>query len=167
MTERERILDELEKQMLLEMSITRRDFYDDLKSIHEIITIHLILIMLFPTNDEYNHWCGEICGKFQRFYRLKYKNNKYPTKEDFEEVFINTWYECLDDRLEAYIYDAYKKENLDVDLIPLRDIKLDLLRSNIKYYIDWVISNVDSKTGTIDEISAMHVLHKITKMYNK
>ena len=53
MTEKEKILEELRKRMLLEMAITRNDFYNDLKNIHEVITIHLILIMLFPNNNEY------------------------------------------------------------------------------------------------------------------
>lgn len=167
MTDKEKILEELRKRMLLEMAITRTDFYNDLKNIHEVITIHLILIMLFPNNKEYNHWCSKIYGNFSEFYRLKYKHNKYPTKDDFEKVFINTWYECLDDRLETFIYKTYKKEDIDIELIPLQNIKLDLLRENIKYYINWVISNVNSDTGVVDETSAYNVMHKITVNYNK
>ena len=43
----------------------------------------------------------------------------------------------------------------------------DLLRENIKYYINWVISNVNSDTGVVDETSAYNVMHKITVNYNK
>lgn len=90
MTEREKVVEELKKYLLTKRAITRKEFRDDIQAALNPVTEHLILIVLFPDDINYNHWCTEIYSLFSQFYKLSYKKNKYPTKEDFENVFMNT-----------------------------------------------------------------------------
>lgn len=159
MTYKEHLIEEWQRCLLLEMAITRRDFFLKLEAIYEIVTEHLILALINSTDENYNHWCAEIYGNFGRFLKLKYKHNKYPVAEDFKEVFLDTWFECLDDRLESYIVEAYEKEQKEPP--KLDQNKIDILRINIKAYLNWVITHVNSQTGEVDKTQAYKKLKEL------
>lgn len=89
MTEKEKIIKELKKYINWDNSDEKK-FWDDIQAALNPVTEHLILIILFPNDINYNHWCTEIYGSFSQFFKLSYMNNKYPTKADFESVFMNT-----------------------------------------------------------------------------
>lgn len=152
MTYRDKLVEEWQKQLLLEMAITKKDFFLKLEGIYEIVTEHLILALLDRNNINYTHWCEEIYGNFGRFLKLKYKHNRYPTAQDFKEVFIDTWFECLDDRLESYIKEAFEMEECKCPDLDKNTI--DKLRNNIKEYINWIITNVNPNTGEVDKSQA-------------
>ncbi|MGN1031949.1 MAG: hypothetical protein ACI4PU_00665 [Intestinibacter sp.] len=159
MTYKEQLIEEWQKQLLLEMAITRRDFFLKLEAVYETVTEHLILALVNKEDENYNHWCSEIYGNFGRFLKLKYRHNKYPTAEDFKEVFLDTWFECLDDRLESYIEEAYEREEKETPELNPDQIKK--LRNNIKSYLNWVITNVNPQTGEVNKSQAYKKLKEL------
>lgn len=68
----EKLVEELTKQLLLEMAISRSKFTEFIESNVKIIIDHLILCLTQPTSSSLSHWKGEIYGNFSRFDKLKY-----------------------------------------------------------------------------------------------
>ena len=109
MTEKEKVLEELTKYILQEMALSKKALISKLLDLAPIVIEHLILIMLYPENNELNHWKGEIKGNSSKYYKLKH-NNKYPTYDDLSGDYLQTIYETVDDQLTYYIDEAYRKE---------------------------------------------------------
>lgn len=125
------------------MAITRNEFFLKLDSIYETVTEHLILIFTQPNSRYINHRCDEIHAWFGSFPKLKYRQNKYPTADDMRAVYLDTWFEYLDDRLQYHVDMAYDKEN---QLGPqLSSVELDKLRNQIKNYLNFITENIDPK----------------------
>lgn len=110
MIEKEEILEELTKYILQEMTLSKKALISKLLDLAPVIIEHLILIMLYPENNELNHWKGEIKGNSSKYYKLK-QNNKYPTYDDLSGDYLQTIYETVDDQLAYYIDEAYRKES--------------------------------------------------------
>lgn len=166
MTEKEKILEELSKYILTEMAITKQKLIEDLIDLIPVIIQHLILIMLFPDNQEINHWKGEIKGNTFKYRKMKH-NKKYPTYDDLKTDYLQTVYEEVDDQLEADISEAYRKEDKYLDYyVPIDDINLTLMRNLIKSYFEFVCKNINPNNGTVDENLIYNKLDNIIKWYN-
>ena len=166
MTEKEKILEELSKYLLTEMAVSKQKLINDLIDLIPIVIQHLILIMLFPQNQEINHWKGEIKGNTFKYRKMKH-NKKYPTYDDLNGDYLQTVYEEVDDQLEADISEAYRKEDKHLDYyIALKNIKLDLMRTLIKSYFEFVCKNINPKNGIVDETLISNKLDDIIKQYN-
>ena len=167
MTEKEKIIDELSKVILKEMALSKKDLINKLLDVAPIVIEHLILIMLYPNNNEINHWKGEIKGNSSRYYKLKH-NNKYPTYKDLSGNYLQTIYETVDDQLLYYIEEIYRKESKALSkLIPFNQIKLDKMKELIKLYFNTVCQNINSKNGLVDSSLIYNTLDNISKEYNK
>lgn len=169
MTEKEKIIEMLTKNILVEMAIPRSEFRDNLKNAYPIVIKHLILIITQPNNQELNHWKGEIYGNFSRFEKLKY-SKKYPTKQDFMDCGMETCYEHIMDQLDSYIIEVYSRE-LKKDVFKISDINMNInvekLKQLIIEYFEWCIDNMNNKTGLIDKLSAYNKMDDLINLYNK
>lgn len=165
MTQKEKIIEELQKQLLIEMAKSKQKLNDDLIDLLPIIIEHLILIMLYPNNIELDHWKGEIKGNSSKYSMLKH-NKKYPTKNDLTD-YLQEANETVNNQLEWYIGEAYRKEaNLDY-IFKLNEINLNLMKKLILNYINYVCENINSKTGLVDENLIYNKLNEIINIYNK
>lgn len=166
MTEKEKIIEEYIK-LLQEMAITKKKLIEDLIDLIPIIIQHLILVMLYPKNKEYNHWVGEIKGNSFK-YRMMKHNRKYPTYNDLKGDYLQTVNEELNDQLIADISEAFRKEDKYLkNYIPLEQINLDLMRKLIKSYFEFVCRNINPNNGLVDENKIYNKINDIVREYNK
>ena len=168
MTEKEKIIEMLTKNILVEMAIPRSEFRDNLKNAYPIVIKHLILILTQPNNQELNHWKGEIYGNFSAFDILKY-NKKYPSEKDFLNSGMDNWFERFKNQMKWWVTKAYQLE-LGNNILKYEDIpyKIDLEKVSkccIEYF-NWLINNVDSKTGTVDQSKVYSKIDELVKQYN-
>lgn len=167
MTEKEKILEELTKYILQEMALSKKALISKLLDLAPTVIEHLILIMLYPENNELNHWKGEIKGNSSKYYKLKH-NNKYPTYDDLSGDYLQTIYETVDDQLAYYIDEAYRKESKNLPkYISIKNIKLDKMKELIKTYFTTICKNIDKNTGIVDSNLIYKLLDDIITKYNK
>lgn len=173
MTNREKIIEEMTRLIALkEMAETRADFKKRLEQSSDMVIEHLVLLLLNPNSENCNHWKSEIYGQFKSFKKLKY-SNKYPTIKDFMDGYMETCFECIEDQMEMYIKEAFTKENNDIRIFDLEDVKCELpinipkLQNCIKNYFVWLIHNVDSKTGLVSDKDAYNKMDELIKAYNE
>lgn len=161
MTYKEKQVEAWKKLLLLEMAITRSDFFINLSNLSDIVTEHLVLIFTQPDSVDFSHWCGEVYANFSTFPKLKYRHNKYPTAQHMKSVYIDTWFESLDDQLEFYIDLAYTKENQPMP--QLSRSQLDTLRNQIKQFIDFIINNINPENGRVDKSAIYDKLSQLAR----
>ena len=168
MTTREELIEEIQRRLLTEMAITRKDFKEDIRNSYSVVICHLILILTQSKSNELNHWKGEIYGNFDSFDKLKY-SKKYPTEQDFLDCGMETCFENIEDKMEYYIIKTYsqelKKNIFNLDGINI-NFNIDKLKICIKEYLQWAIQNVDSKTGVINKSKAYQKMDELIKKYN-
>lgn len=166
MTEKEKIIEELTEYVLQEMALSKKDLINKLLDTAPIIIEHLILIMLYPKNQELNHWKDEIKGNSSRFYKLKH-NNKYPTYKDLSKDYLRTVYETIDDQLVYYIEEAYRKEYDNIGkLISIKKIDMNKMKYYIKMYFTMICQNINKDTGLVDSKLINTYLNNIIRDYN-
>ena len=170
MTEKERLLEAIIKELipLQEMAITKNRFEKIIENNGKIALFHLIYCLVQPNSDDYNHWKGEIYGNFSAFDILKY-NKKYPSEKDFFYSGMDNWFERFKNQMKWWVTKAYQLE-LGNNILKYEDIpyKIDLEKVSkccIEYF-NWLINNVDSKTGTVDQSKVYNKIDELVKQYN-
>lgn len=167
MTEKERIVENLQKILLNEQALSKQDFTTKIVNIYSTVVNHLTAILLFPNNQEVNHWKREIYDNFSRFTKLK-STNKFPNAEQFMKYGIDDCFEDLDYHMKDIILSVYNKET-DQDLMNIKELKnidIDKIRDLIKEYFIWCINNVSRKDGTINRQDAYNKINEIMQKCN-
>ena len=163
----DKLEEELTKYILQEMALSKKALISKLLDLAPVVIEHLILIMLYPENNELNHWKGEIKGNSSKYYKLK-QSNKYPTYDDLSGDYLQTIYETVDDQLVYYIDEAYRKESENLPkYISIKNIKLDKMKELIKTYFTTICKNIDKNTGIVDSNLIYKLLDDIITEYNK
>lgn len=156
-----------EVKMLSEMAHTRSKIISSLVSDISTVLPHLILIMLYPNDENINHWKGEVAGKLHGLSRMKH-NNKYPTYKDLKD-YIDTFKDSATVQLLNNIKLAYRKEgyNIKERLIEINKINQDKMSKIIVDFIELIYNNINPNTGLIDIDLIYNELDNMINKYNK
>lgn len=144
------------------MAVSRNEFFLKLDSIYETVTEHLILIFTQPNSQYFEHRSTEVVGMFTKFPKLKYRQNKYATAKNIRSVYLDTWFEYLDDRLHVHVDDAYEKEHQPTPQLSKEE--LDKLRTQLKSYLNFVVENINPKTSEVDKYLARNKLKELAEI---
>lgn len=165
MTEREKLIEEIKKQILLEMTDTKHDLNQKLKSKLDVLIEHLLLVILYPNYNEINHWKEEIKSITSKYPKLKH-NNKYPTKKDLQD-YLQEVDETVSNQLSWYLGEIFIKEKELQPKYNIKDINEKLMQTLIIEFINYVCENINPLNGMVDENLIYTKLDQISKIYNE
>lgn len=164
MTEKEKIVEELQKQLLKEMAITKSELINRLLDKVPTLLQHLILVILFPNDKNINHWKKEIRINSDTYIKLK-TNNKYPAYNDLAKGYLDTVKDIINDQLIRNLEDIFEDENIDLEKY-INNIDYNLLKQLLYSYFEFICKNIDPNTGIVDKNLIYNKINDIIKEYN-